>query len=252
MSERKIVPQSGDNRVTLEKVKNNKNVKSLIYAANDYLEVRGYTEHGLRHVGFVSKTTANILRELGYDERVIELGAIAGWLHDIGNSVNRKNHGLTGAAVAHSLLREMKMDTQEIAVIMAAIGNHEEEYGIPVNPVSAALILADKADAHRTRVRMGQYDPDDIHDRVNYSIKKNFLVIDKEHRVVRLVIFMDDTSSMMEYFQIYLTRMVLSESAAAFLKCRYELVINDVVINNHRSAPKKLSLAESEKAVSEE
>ena len=165
-------------RITLEDVKSDADIRALIEATNHNLEVMGYTEHGLRHVGYVSRTTANILRELGYDERTVELGAITGWIHDIGNAINRKNHGLTGAGLAFGLLKNSGMDMTEIATVLGAIGNHEEETGIPVSPVSAALIIADKSDAHRSRVRRDRYDLKDIHDRVNMSIKKNSLVVD--------------------------------------------------------------------------
>lgn len=237
--------------ITLENVRSNRSIRALIKSANDCLEVRGYTEHGLRHVGFVSATTANILSELSFDQRTIELGAIAGWLHDIGNAINRKNHGLTGATLAFSILKDMRMDIEEISLIISAIGNHEEEYGIPINAIGAALILADKADAHRTRVRRKNFDPLDIHDRVNNSIKKNFVVIDKDAKVLRLVLFMDESSSLMEYFEIYLSRMTLCEKAADFLGCVFELVINNVVINNHNNIPKILKLSKGEKKVSE-
>lgn len=238
--------------ITLERVKSDKNFRALIDAANGSLEVMGYTEHGLRHVGYVSRTTANILRELGYDDRTVELGAITGWIHDIGNAVNRKNHGLSGAAIAFPLLQRMGMDMREIAVIIGAIGNHEEETGLPVSAVSAALIIADKSDAHRSRVRRGSYDSGDIHDRVNMSITKNSLVVDREKRVIRLVIFMNKTSALMEYLQIYLSRMILSEKAAAFLGCTFELVINGSIINRKSDDISKMTLNASEKEVSEE
>ena len=242
--------------IKFEDVKKSEKVLSLVGAANKYLEVKGYNEHGLRHVGYVSKTTANILKELGYDERTAELGAIAGWMHDIGNSVNRIYHGITGATITYQILDKMGMPYDEINVITMAIGNHEEDYGIPVNPVSAALIIADKSDAHRTRVRRDQTDVsgDNIHARVNLAIKKNFVVIDNVKHVVRLVIFMDDTSSIMDFLQIYLSRMVLCEKAATFLGCSFELVINDLIINNHKSpkAPTTLKLSTTETNVSEE
>ncbi|MDR3319360.1 MAG: phosphohydrolase [Clostridiales bacterium] len=239
-------------QVMLDDVRKRPEIVALITAANDYLKVRGYTEHGLRHVGFVSKTTANILRELKYDERTIELGAITGWIHDIGNAVNRLNHGITGAAMAYEILSRMHMPATEICIIISAIGNHEEQNGLPVNPVSAALILADKADAHRTRVRRESYDKNDIHYRVNYAIKKNYLSIDSEKRIIKLVIFMDESSSVMDYLQIFLSRMVLSEQAADFLDCKYELVINNTVINNHRTIiPTVLKQSETEVTVSE-
>lgn len=239
-------------RITLEDVKSDADIRALIEATNHNLEVMGYTEHGLRHVGYVSRTTANILRELGYDERTVELGAITGWIHDIGNAINRKNHGLTGAGLAFGLLKNSGMDMTEIATVMGAIGNHEEETGIPVSPVSAALIIADKSDAHRSRVRRDRYDLKDIHDRVNMSIKKNSLVVDAKHRVIRLVICMDETSALMEYLQIYLSRMILSEKAAAYLGCSFELVINGALINRQTEKPSPVVLTGDEREVSEE
>lgn len=226
------------NVITLNDVKENAEFKSLISSSNDCLSALGYTEHGLRHVGYVSKTTANILSTLGYDARTVELGAIAGWIHDIGNAINRKHHGLTGSVLAYDILIRMGMEPSEVAVIIAAIGNHEEETGMPVNAISAALIIADKSDAHRSRVRRATADRRDIHDRVNLSIKKNYLAIDKAKKTIRLVIQMDNTSATMEYLQIYLSRMALSEKAAAFLGYWYELVINGNVINRRRPATK--------------
>lgn len=225
------------NKITLEDVKNNAEFKHLIDVSNANLTVLGYTEHGLRHVGYVSKTTANILNTLGYDPRTVELGAIAGWIHDIGNAINRTHHGLTGAVLAYQILIRMGMDAGEAAQIIAAIGNHEEETGTPVNAIAAALILADKSDAHRSRVRRETADRKDIHDRVNLAIKKNYLAIDKKVKTIRLVIQMDNTSATMEYLQIYLSRMVLSEKAAAFLGYWFELVINGNVINRRKPSP---------------
>ena len=239
-------------RITLEDVKSDADIRALIEATNHNLEVMGYTEHGLRHVGYVSRTTANILRELGYDERTVELGAITGWIHDIGNAINRKNHGLTGAGLAFGLLKNSGMDMTEIATVMGAIGNHEEETGIPVSPVSAALIIADKSDAHRSRVRRDRYDLKDIHDRVNMSIKKNSLVVDAKHRVIRLIICMDETSALMEYLQIYLSRMILSEKAAEYLGCSFELVINGALINRQTEKPSPVVLTGDEREVSAE
>lgn len=238
--------------ITLDMVKSNGEFRRLIEAANDNLEHMGYTEHGLRHVGYVSKTTGNILRELGYDERTVELGTIAGWIHDIGNAINRKHHGLTGATIAFTILSRMHMDSGEIAQIIGAIGNHEEETGLPVGSISAALIIADKSDAHRSRVRKKTFDSSDIHDRVNMAIKKNYLSIDTEKKVIRLVIFMDTTSATMEYLQIYLTRVVLCEKAAGFLGCTFELMINGAIINRQKKMETKIQLSAGEKEVSEE
>lgn len=224
-------------KITLNDVKENAEFKSLIAASNECLKALGYTEHGLRHVGYVSKTTANILSTLGYDERTVELGAIAGWIHDIGNAINRKHHGLTGSMLAYDILIRMGMSASETAIIISAVGNHEEENGMPVNAIAAALIIADKSDAHRSRVRRETADRRDIHDRVNLAIKKNYLAIDKSKKTIRLVIQMDNTSATMEYLQIYLSRMVLSEKAAVFLGYWFELVINGNVINRRRPAP---------------
>lgn len=236
-------------KITLKTIKEDSDFRTLIESANECLKTIGYTEHGLRHVGYVSATTANILRELGYDERTVELGAITGWIHDIGNAVNRKNHGITGATLAFELLNKKQADMKEICTIVSAIGNHEEESGIPVSPVSAALIIADKSDAHRSRVHYHKYNPEDIHDRVNMSIKKNALVVDENKRVIRLVITMDETSAPIEYLQIYMSRMLLSEKAAAFLGCAFELVINGLLINRH-TLPTESELSSTEKQVS--
>lgn len=241
-----------DKKITLESIKADRDFRALIETANNNLEIMGYTEHGLRHVGYVSHTTANILRELGYDDRTVELGAITGWIHDIGNVVNRKNHGLSGATIAFELLNKKGMDMREIATVVGAIGNHEEETGLPVSAVSAALIIADKSDAHRTRVRRNNYNENDIHDRVNMSIKKNSLLIDKKRKVIRLAIIMDETSALMEYLQIYLTRMILSEKAAAFFGYSFELVINGALINRKTGEKKTITIKASEKQVSQD
>lgn len=218
--------------VTLKEVKQNSTVNALIRATDKCLEVMNYTEHGERHANYVSSITGKILKELGYTDRTIELGLIAGYLHDIGNSINRKFHGITGANLAFNVLSKMNMDDEEIALIIGAIGNHEEEIGVPVNPISAALIIADKSDAHRTRVHKTSFDNNDIHDRVNYAIKKNVVEVDAEKKLISSFIYMEDTSSVMEYFEIYLSRIVISEKAAKFLGTTFRLYINDVLINN--------------------
>ena len=218
--------------ITLEKIKKNPKIEVLVNHANDMLEHIGYTEHGRRHVGYVSKIAGDILEKLGYEERIVEIARIAGWIHDIGNSINRKHHGMNGALLLYPLLTEMGMDMEEIAVILSAVGNHEEETGTPVGPVSAALIIADKSDAHRTRVRRGKYDPFDIHDRVNYSIKDNKVTVDVASKNINYEMTMDNTSSVMEYLQIFLTRMIMCEKAADFLGCTLNIVINGTIINN--------------------
>ena len=220
-------------KITLDDVKNNKEFSALIERANINLENIGYTEHGIRHVGYVSKTTANILRETGCDERTVELGAIAGWIHDIGNAVNRLNHGLTGAVMSMSLLENIKTPSD---LKKLSIKELEEQSGVPVNDVSAALILADKSDTHRSRVRRKNFNLNDIHDRVNLAIKKNYLAVNNADKTIRLVIIMNsEMSSIMDYFEIYLSRMILCEKAAQFLGYEFELVINGRVINNQQA-----------------
>ncbi|MGI6004157.1 MAG: HD domain-containing protein [Christensenellales bacterium] len=218
--------------ITLKDVKNDPEIKQLISSANHVLSVIGYTEHGPRHVGYVSRTSAEILKELGYDERTVELAAIAGWVHDVGNAVNRDFHGVTGAQLIYHILVQRGMPYNEVCKIISAVGNHEERNGRAVSEISAALILADKSDAHRTRVHRGQYDPADIHDRVNYAIRDNKLIVNREQMIIRYDVQMDDTSSILEFMQIYLTRMRMSEAAAKYLGCRFQFVVNDVVVNN--------------------
>lgn len=223
--------------ITLENIKSNKEIMELINSSCKCLEAMNYTEHGLRHASVVSSMAGKILSELGYDERQVELAKIAGYVHDVGNAINRKNHGISGALLVYAILNRMNMPYEDINIIVSAIGNHEEEIGTSVNNVSAAIVIADKSDAHRTRVNKGRYDPDDIHDRVNYSIKKNYLQIDAKTRTISSKFYMTDDSSVMEFFQIYLTRIDMSEKAAKFLDCTFKLFINDVRINS----PKRLS-----------
>jgi metal-dependent HD superfamily phosphatase/phosphodiesterase len=217
--------------ITLSELRSNETINALIRAANDALAVLGYTEHGPRHVGYVSRAAANILENLHYSPRMVELAAMAGWIHDVGNAVNRTNHGITGATLLLPILREIGLPMEEIMILIGAVGNHEEQNGTPINPVSAAVIIADKSDAHRTRVRKGHYDPKDIHDRVNYAIKKNWIEVDSENHVIRFAMEMDNSSSVMDFMQIYLTRMFMCEKSARLLGCRFEVVINERVVN---------------------
>ncbi len=218
--------------VTLQDMKQNESIRALIRAGNRYLEAMGYTEHGPRHVSYVSKTASGILRALGYSPREIELAAIAGWVHDVGNSVNRHDHGPLGAVLLLPILRETGMDMADIMEIITAVGNHEEQSGFISSAVSAALALGDKSDAHKSRVRNGQPDMTDIHDRVNFAIQENHVSIDRQKRIIRHELTMDETSSVMEYLQIYMSRIVMCEKAAAFLHCSFDLVINGQSINN--------------------
>ena len=218
--------------VTLQEIKQNESIRVLIRAGNRYLDSMGYTEHGPRHVGYVSKTASYILKALGYSPREVELAAIAGWVHDVGNSVNRHDHGPLGAVLLLPILRETGMDMADIMEIITAVGNHEEQSGFISSNVSAALALGDKSDAHKSRVRNGQPDVTDIHDRVNFSIQENQVTVDRENRVIRHELTMDASSSVMEYLQIYMSRIVMCEKAAAFLHCSFDLVINGQSINN--------------------
>jgi len=213
--------------ILLSEVKNNSKIKAYIDKANKTLGVAGYTEHGVRHAKIVSKGARKILESLGKDKRICELGAIAGYLHDIGNVISRTRHAQTGALIAQSVLSEMGMDIDDITEIMTAIGNHHEEDGIPVSDITAALILADKADVHKSRVRTTKFIKFDIHDRVNFSTTNSKLRIDGKNKVITLDISIDtDISSPMEYFEIFLSRMLISKRAANFLSCKFELIIN--------------------------
>lgn len=218
--------------LTLQDVKQNEDIKAMIRAGNRYLESMGFTDHGPRHVGYVSRTASGILRSLGYSPREVELAAIAGWVHDVGNSVNRHDHGPNGAIMLLPILRDAGMDMNDVMEIITAVGNHEEQSGFISSNVSAALALGDKSDAHKSRVRNGRPDPTDIHDRVNFSITENQVSVDRANRVIRHELTMDATSSVMEYLQIYMSRIAMCEQAAAFLHCSFDLVINGQSINN--------------------
>ena len=218
--------------VTLQDIKQNEAIKAMIRAGNRYLEALGYTDHGPRHVSYVSRTASGILSALGYSPREVELAAIAGWVHDVGNAVNRHNHGPNGAIMLLPILKDAGMEMNDVMEIITAVGNHEEQSGTVSSAVSAALAIADKSDAHKTRVRNGKPDPTDIHDRVNFSIQQNSVMVDRKNHVIRHELVMDETSSVLEYTQIYTARIVMCEQAAAFLNCAFELVINGQTVNN--------------------
>ena len=218
--------------VTLQDIKQNEAIKAMIRAGNRYLEALGYTDHGPRHVSYVSRTASGILSALGYSPREVELAAISGWVHDVGNAVNRHNHGPNGAIMLLPILKDAGMEMNDVMEIITAVGNHEEQSGTVSSAVSAALAIADKSDAHKTRVRNGKPDPTDIHDRVNFSIQQNSVTVDRKNHVIRHELAMDETSSVLEYTQIYTARIVMCEQAAAFLNCAFELVINGQTVNN--------------------
>jgi len=213
--------------VTLEQVKKNDQIRAYIKRADDNLAVIGYTEHGTRHCGLVAKRAYNLLRELDLPEREAELSAIASYLHDIGNVISRKNHPYTGAVLAHTLLQDMGMDIDEITQIVAAIGNHDDDGWEPVSNVAAGLIIADKSDVHRSRVRNPDMIRFDIHDRVNYAVDKSILEVSKEMKTITLTLTIDQKiSSVMEYFEIFLNRMLYCKRAANFMKTQFKLVVN--------------------------
>ena len=214
--------------VTLDQIKADPIVQGYIEAGNRHLAAIGYTEHGLRHVGLVSHIASNILEKLGYTARECELAAIAAYLHDIGNAVNRAAHAQTGAILAAGILERQGMVPEEIATIIGAIGNHDEADGHPVNNISAALILADKSDVHRSRVRNPDLSTFDIHDRVNYAVEHSFLRVYPGDRIALELTIDTKICPVMDYFEIFLARMLLCRKAAEFLKTTFELKINEV------------------------
>ena len=214
--------------LTYEAVTNNEAIKTYIIHADRSLEALGFTEHSFAHVVHVAETAGYILETLGYDEHTVELAKIAGYLHDIGNLVNRVDHSQSGAVMAWSILNDMGCDPEDVAAIVTAIGNHDEGTGVPVNAVAAALILADKADVRRTRVRNVDTVTHDIHDRVNYSVKKSALKINEDRTIVKLKLTIDTRmGSVMDYFEIFMGRMVLCRKAAEKLGLQFKLIINE-------------------------
>ena len=213
--------------VNLPQVKSHPAVKTFIRLADDYLGELGYTEHGFRHAKIVARDARNLLKGLGYEKRVSERAAIAGYLHDMGNFISRAGHPQSGAAISYQILGELGMSYKEIGIVLGAVGNHEEGIGQPVSPESAALILADKADVHRSRVRNKDAETFDIHDRVNYAAESSVLSVDAEKRTLTLELTIDtDMCKIMEYFEIFLERMAMCRRAAEFLDCQFRLVIN--------------------------
>lgn len=207
----------------------NENIKTYIIQADQSLKALGYTEHSFAHVCKVAYDAAYILRSLDYPEHIIELAKIAGYLHDIGNVVNRINHSQTGAIMAFNILNELKMDAKDIALITSAIGNHDEGTGVAVNEIAAALIIADKSDVRRSRVRNEIFDTFDIHDRVNYSVTDSKIVVSAGEITLKLQI---DTqiSAIMDFFEIFLSRMTMCKNAANTLNMKFRLSINNQII----------------------
>ncbi|MFN8533679.1 MAG: HD domain-containing protein [Dehalococcoidia bacterium] len=228
-------PRSG---ITVRDVAAFADVDALITAANRALGVQGYTEHGQRHASTVGASAQNLLLRLGFPARTAELAGIAGYLHDIGNVVNRLDHGHSSGLFAYDLLRRLDMPIAEVAEVVTAVGHHEDD-SMPVSPATAAIIIADKADVHRARVRNRDPRTFDIHDRVNFAVTSNTLEVDPANRVIKLDLTVDTTLvSIMDFFEIFLERMVLSRTSAAFLNCSLRLAINGVILDSrHQDAP---------------
>lgn len=213
--------------ITFENVKNDPAIKEYIRRADQSLEVLGYTEHSFAHVGKAVAASEYVLSTLGADERQIELAKIAAYMHDIGNLVNRVDHSQSGAIMAFRILDNLGMTADEISTIVTAIGNHDEGTGVPVNEIAAALIIADKSDVRRSRVRNQDFASFDIHDRVNYSVTDSHLTISEDKEEIFLTITIDtEYGSVMDYFEIFMARMILCRKAAARLGLRFRLVIN--------------------------
>lgn len=213
--------------ITLEDVKKNKEVEELVIGSQKQLNALGYTEHSIRHITIVSNRAAKILETLGYPEERIELAKIAGYMHDIGNCVNRVDHAHSGAILAYQILKEMGMDVQRRTEIMMAIGNHDEQTGTAVSDISAALILADKSDVHRDRVVNTNMSTFDKHDKVNYAVTDSNFIIDKELRKVTLDLTIDTKiCPVLDYFEIFMDRTMMSKYAAKYLNIWFELIIN--------------------------
>ncbi|MGN0628212.1 MAG: HD domain-containing protein [Oscillospiraceae bacterium] len=214
--------------ITFEDIKNNEAVNTYIRKADATLKEIGFTEHSFAHVGIVAENAGYIMETLGYSEREVELTKIAAYLHDIGNIVNRIDHSQSGAVMAFRILDRLNMPPEEIADIVSAIGNHDEGTGKPVSPMAAALILADKSDVRRSRVRNNDAAAFDIHDRVNYSVKKAELKINENHTLIKLKLSVDTRyGSVMDYFEIFMNRMVLCRQAAERLGLQFKLMINE-------------------------
>lgn len=214
--------------ITFETIKKDETIRTYIKKADESLAALGFTEHSFAHVGKVAQTAKYILESLGMPSHTVELAQIAGYTHDIGNLVNRVEHSQSGAIMMFRLLDHKDMPPEDIATIVTAIGNHDEGTGVAVNAVAAALILADKTDVRRSRVRNNDFATFDIHDRVNYSVEESKLELNREEMAVTLILKIDTSiSSVMDYFEIFLERMIMCRKAAAFLGLKFRLIIND-------------------------
>ncbi|MBR4959413.1 MAG: HD domain-containing protein [Clostridia bacterium] len=217
--------------ITYESIRQNENIRTYIAKADQALAAMGYTDHSFGHVAKVAELAGYILETLGYEKREVELVKIAGFLHDIGNLVNRVEHSQSGAVMAFRILDKLGMPAEDIADVVTAIGNHDEGTGIPTGPIAAALFLADKSDVRRSRVRNRDIPSFDIHDRVNYSVIHSDLIISEDKREIRLVLEIETQySSVTEYFEIFLERMILCRKAAEKLGLQFRLEINNQLL----------------------
>lgn len=224
-----MVTHAPHSPITLKEVKANPKAIALIEGANEVMKAMGYTEHGQRHMGIVAGITRYILEGLDFSPRQIELGQIAAYLHDIGCVINRQDHPFTGATLAFTLLNEMGMPMEEIAPVIGAIGNHEETSGTPISTMSAAVIIADKSDVHRSRVQNTLMETFDIHDRVNYAVVQSRVEMNRQDKTVELTLHIDTQfATVMEYFEIFLSRMVMCRNSAASFGYRFLLTANGV------------------------
>ena len=213
--------------ISYKNIINSDVIRTYITSADESLAALGFTEHSFTHVLHVAETAGYILKTIGYDDNTVEIAKVAGYLHDIGNLVNRKEHSQSGAVMAWSILNDMKCDPDEIATIVTAIGNHDEGCGVPVNDVAAALILADKADVRRSRVRNRDFSSFDIHDNVNYSVIESVLEINEDKTEIELKLTLDsEYGSVMDFFEIFMERMLMCRGAAEKIGLRFKLKMN--------------------------
>jgi metal-dependent HD superfamily phosphatase/phosphodiesterase len=213
--------------ITLDQLKERQDIQAYLARADTNMEAIGYTEHGFRHADVAAERASHIISALGRSQREAELAGIAGYLHDIGNVASRAEHGQIAVMLAYSVLSQMGMPPGELADVMSAIGNHEEQYGDPFGPVAAAVIIADKSDVARSRVRDIHPSRYDEHDRVNYATISSAITVNHQRTIISLHLDIDtEIASIMEYFELFLDRMVMSKRAAQILGCEFELVIN--------------------------
>jgi uncharacterized protein len=214
--------------VTVDLLKHDAEVISFLQHTNELMNTLGYTEHGQRHAGLVGQIADNVLARLGHPDRVCRLANVAGFLHDIGNCIHREAHAQSGALIAYHILNRLGMSTDECVLVMNAIGNHEEERGTAITAISAAVIIADKADVHRSRVQNPDMRTFDIHDRVNYASTRSFVRVRSDEKLIGLELQIDTNyASVIEYFEIFLSRMTMMRQACEFLGCKFQLIIND-------------------------